>query len=46
MFLTYVIKVDKRDVLKSKHIHVLLFFGGFFQYSCVSVVLDFPGKLP
>ena len=36
MFLTYVIKVDKRDILRLyfKHIHVLLLF------------LVFPGKLP
>ena len=36
MFLTYVIKVDKREVLRLyfKRIHVLLLF------------LDFPGKLP
>ena len=36
MFLTYVIKVDKREVLRLyfKHIHVLLLF------------LVFPGKLP
>ena len=37
MFLTYVIEVDKREVLCRqyfKHIHVLLFF------------LVFPGKLP
>ena len=36
MFLTYVIKVDEREVLRLyfKHIHVLLLF------------LVFPGKLP
>ena len=36
MFLTYVIKVDKREVLRLyfEHIHVLLLF------------LVFPGKLP
>ena len=36
MFLTYAIKVDKREVLRLyfKHIHVLLLF------------LVFPGKLP
>ena len=36
MFLTYVIKVDKREVLRLyfKHIHMLLLF------------LVFPGKLP
>ena len=36
MFLTYVIKVDTREVLRLyfKHIHVLLLF------------LVFPGKLP
>ena len=36
MFLTFVIKVDKREVLRLhfKHIHVLL------------LVLVFPGKLP
>ena len=33
MFLTYVIKVDKREVLRLyfKHIHVLLLFLVFFQ---------------
>ena len=32
MFLTYVIKVEKREVLSLyfKHIHVLLFFSVFF----------------
>ena len=36
MFLTYVIKVDRREVVRLyfKHIHVLLLF------------LVFPGKLP
>ena len=36
MFLTYIIKVDKREILmlSFKHIHVLLLF------------LVFPGKLP
>ena len=36
MFLTYVIKVDKREVLR-------LYFKHIFV---VSLFLDFPGKLP
>ena len=36
MFLTYVIKVDEREVLRL-----------YFKHICaVSLFLDFPGKLP